>query len=982
MKIKKLFKPKKNKKKANTVSQKIRPGLFHRQWYLSKNPDVARSGLDPEEHYRNFGDAEGRWPNPYFDPNYYRSIAPGARKSGGLALAHFAEKGWQRGRNPSRKFSLKLYLEQYPDVAEAGTDPLSYHFERGQFEGKLAFNIVLEREGSAALIADMQRIHNSGLFDAGWYRKYYSDLWHADFDPLHHFVKHGWKEKRSPNVFFDTAWYVHKYGGDLGEDLGEINPLIYYIEKGFSLGHNPSPQFICETYFRKNPDLDPEKTEPLAHFLRHGMANGLKQPYPAEGKEKRLRRDAKLPVSDDLRGILHFKRAALNPDSESFDPDCMNIHWVIPDFAAGGGGHMTIFRMVHFLELAGHKQTIWINNPTLHKTPADAYRTIENHFQHFTGDVRFIDEDFANASGDAIIATDCWTVYPVLGNGNFHRRFYFVQDHEPSFHPMGANYLIADQTYHEDLDCICASPWLADLMSQKYGRWARHFWLAADRRIYFPAEQKPKNEKPRIAVYARHFTARRAVELAMLALEDLADRGVEFVVDFFGAPLSLTDAPFEFIDHGVASQEDLAQMFRKADIGVVFSATNYSLVPQEMMACGLPIVELDGESTRAIFPPETVTLAGPHPAGIADALQDLIGDPTRQATQAQAALEWVSGFSWSASADLVEAALRDRMSEFARPEPKPKPKPDDKPKASIVIPTLNAGPVFEGVLDAVLAQRAPWPFEILVVDSGSTDETLDIVAKHPSVRLHQIDKKDFNHGATRNLGAELTSGDFIAFLTHDAKPYNDRWLYNMVTAIERHPNAAGAFGRHLAWPDASPFTKRDLNAHFETFSHMPLAVDKGTKKKRWKEKDPEWMQKLHFYSDNNSCMRREVFEKLPYRTVAFGEDQLWAWDIINEGYQKVYAPQAVVFHSHDYDEAETFERSKTESAFFKHFFGYELMKDKKTLEDTLDVLNLSDTDWGEAHFVPQAEIDERKRLNKARLEGYLAGCQADTSEMF
>lgn len=952
--------------------------LFHREWYLSNNPDVATAGVDPLKHYLEYGEAEGRWPNPYFDPEYYKAHAPGAKKHDGSALEHYSEKGWSRERNPSRKFSSRLYLEQYPAIAEMKIDPLEYHLSCGRFKGNLTFQTSMEKGDDRQLMGALRLIGESGLFDAGWYRKYYSDLWYADIDPLFHYVKHGWSERRKPNIHFHPDWYERTYREDIGDEI----PLVYYIKDGHKIGHDPSPNFCCATYLAENKDIDGASVEPLAHYLSIGIAEGRRMPSPKHGKKPKLTKNAKTPVPENLRNLLEFEAVELDTTRKKFDPNHLNIHWVIPDFAAGGGGHMTIFRMVHFLELAGHKQTIWINHPSLHSSPEAAYETIEKHFQHFCGDVHFVDEGLTKAEGDIIIATDCWTVFPTIASRNFIRRFYFVQDFEPSFHPMGANYLVADQTYHEDLDCLCASPWLSALMEDKYDRWARHFWLAADKRIYFTPEQRKTNKKLRVAVYARHFTARRAVELALLALENLAGRNIDFAVDFFGAPLDFDQAPYEFVDHGVASQDTLAEIFRSADVGVVFSATNYSLVPQEMMACGLPIVELDGESTRAIFPENTVTLAAAHPIKIADAIDRLLNDAAARTEQAAAALDWVNEFSWPKSAAMVESAMIDRLSEFAKPVPENPATKDLSPKVSVIIPTLNAGTIFEQVLDALTGQSTPWPFEILVIDSGSTDQTLQTIAQFPDVRLHTIDKSEFNHGGTRNLGARLTSGEFIAFLTHDALPYNDRWLYNLVTSIERHPRAAGAFGKHLAYPDASAFTKRDLNNHFDMFTRMPLAVGKNTDTKLWRQKDIQWQQKLHFYSDNNSCMRRSVFEDIPYREVQFGEDQLWAWDIINAGFEKVYAPQAAVYHSHDFDEQETYERSEIESAFFNHFFGYELIKDQENLKQTIDILNISDREWGEKNGISDEEILLRQKLNKARLKGYLSGCTIDTSTLF
>ena len=956
--------------------------LFDEHWYRKTYRDVLASPLDPIEYYLQHGEAAGHWPNPYFNAGWYKKTYAAARRSKLPAVLHYALEGWQKNRDPSHKFCTEIYRAQYPDVDALNISPLQHFLQIGRYEGNLAFACRLRSiKDGKALIADMLLIQESGLFDRDWYEQYYDDLLGKDIDPLFHFVSEGAAQNRKANPIFEPQWYKERYG----HMLGDKNPLCHFILEGEKKLYDPAPDFSTKAYYARHSDLDKKTGSALSHYLANGFHHGEKKPSALESAkpQKQYLKSAKLPLDGGLRAMIDYDRTALAPTSKLFNSKRLNIHWVIPDFAAGGGGHMTIFRMVSFFERFGHRQTIWINNPTMHKTASDAADDILKHFQQFTGQVNFLDARFAKAEGDAIIATDCWTAWPVLSAANFKRRFYFVQDFEPSFHPMGSAYLAAEQTYHEDFDCICASPWLSQLMAEKYGRWARPFWLAADTDLYHPPQNKRENKHLRIAFYARHFTARRAVELGLLALETLANRGIEFEVDFFGAPVEFKSAPFKFKDHGVASPEQLASLFQQADIGVVFSATNYSLVPQEMMACGLPIVELKGESTECIFPDGTVSLAEPHPASIADALAKLISNPDDRQKQAKAALSWVKGFSWKASAKLVEDALIDRLREIGEDtaDTSPKEKPSS-PHASVVIPTYNAGPILDRVLKAVTKQNTPWPYEILVIDSGSTDETLATIAKYPDVRLHRIDKKDFNHGDTRNLGVALTQGDFIAFLTHDALPANENWLANLVSSIEKDPKIAGAFGKHLAYPEASTFTKRDLNAHFEMLNGQPLVLNKETNKARFDNNDQGWRQLLHFYSDNNSCMRRSVWKKIPYRAIKFGEDQVWADDIIKAGYSKIYAVRAVVYHSHDFNPTETYDRSLTEAAFFKHFFQYRLIKNEQELVKTLADLNRYDETWAKENGLSDAEISERWQQNEARLRGYLDGANADTSDMF
>lgn len=988
---------------ANQRAVIERSGLFVAEWYAGQYPD-ARTAPNALDHYLTVGEDQGYQPNPFFDPKWYRSRVEAANKDGVSALAHYALKGWRNGKHPSPAFSLKLYFDAYGESVGPDIDPLFYHLSRGQFEGKAAFHLSLQ-SGHDQTVQAMKEIAASGLFHREWYLAYYSDLWSLRRDPLQHFVQTGSAEGRNPNSYFETHWYQKRYNllpnessetveteeDDETAQLYSDLPVLHYIRQGALDDFATGPQFDGTAYSKENPDAR-EAPTPLTHLLGSLKENGLRElTRPSDiASATEVKAGAKLPVADHIRAAMHCTEAPLSPATTSFNPNGINIHWVMPDFAPGAGGHMTIFRMVHFLEVMGHKQTIWINNPTQHSTEDEAYQTILKHFQHFGGDVRFVDEDFAEvAEGDALIATDCWSVYPVVSAPKFLKRFYFVQDHEPSFHAVGAEHILAEQTYKFDLDCICASPWLADMMRETYGRTASHFWLAADKKLYWPPSQPRQSTVPRIAVYARHFTARRAVELALLALENLAERDINFHVDFFGADLDLIAAPFPVTDHGVASPEALASLFRAADIGLVFSATNYSLVPQEMMASGLPIVELGGESTRAIFPDETVTLAEPHPTKISDALYELLTDQKKRIEQANSALEWVTAFSWPKSAKAVESSILDGLTSVSKAQTSAakatglvsKAQETDI-KASVVIPTYNAGESFRDVLKAATEQEAPWAYEILVIDSGSTDETLDIIKEFPDVQLHEIKSKDFNHGGTRNLGAELTCGDFIAYLTHDALPYNSRWLYNMVSALEHYPDAAGAFGKHFAHEHASAFTKKELNAHFNMFDGLPLEMSRDTDRKRWNDNDTQWRQVLHFYSDNNSCFRREIWEKIPYQNAAFGEDQLWANDIIEAGYSKLYVPKAIVYHSHDYGVEETFERAKTESAFFKHFFGYCLMENTAAVEKACQDFDKDDVRFADENNLPQSELEERRKLLRARFEGYLAGSEADTRELF
>ncbi len=179
--------------------------------------------------------------------------------------------------------------------------------------------------------------------------------------------------------------------------------------------------------------------------------------------------------------------------------------------------------------------------------------------------------------------------------------------------------------------------------------------------------------------------------------------------------------------------------------------------------------------------------------------------------------------------------------------------------ATVVIPTKNAMPRFQRVLQRVLEQETPWKFEIIIIDSGSNDGTVEFVRAQKRVRLITIAPEELGHGRTRNQAISHAAGEYISLLTQDAEPFDQYWLVNLVNATAQDARIAGSFGRHLAKPDSNPFTQRDLENHFNNFLNHPRVVDRHLDARKYREGDVGWRQFLHFFSDNNSCLRRSVY---------------------------------------------------------------------------------------------------------------------------
>lgn len=221
-------------------------------------------------------------------------------------------------------------------------------------------------------------------------------------------------------------------------------------------------------------------------------------------------------------------------------------------------------------------------------------------------------------------------------------------------------------------------------------------------------------------------------------------------------------------------------------------------------------------------------------------------------------------------------------------------------EVSIILPTYNGISYIAEVLEGIFGQRTDFSYEVILIDSGSTDGTVEAVASYP-VRIYRIEKADFAHGKTRNFGASLAKGKFLVFLTQDATPAGPFWLQELIRGFALDPEVACVFGKQIPRPDCDPITKRDMNLHFDSYSktddpHMQFLEQSEESWNRY-QANPLW----HGFNSNvNSALRKSVWEKIRFRDVLYTEDQLMGRDILLRGYKKVYSPKAAVYHSHQY----------------------------------------------------------------------------------
>jgi hypothetical protein len=262
-------------------------GLFDAAWYLHAYPDVGQAGLDPLAHFVWYGWQERRKPNPYFDPDWYLTSYPDVVAAAMNPLLHYLRHGDLEGRRPVPHFEPDWYRTAHG----LAPDRLALrHFLPRRSTGRFAPCATLyavpflppwsgcakrNEDPFGAYLEDMARskqdafpdralVAASGLVDANYYLINGSDVHEAALDPVLHFCRFGWKEKRKPNIYFDTGWYL---ATNPRVALLGLNPLVHYVCEGEAANRRPVPYFD-PGWYRAAYGIPPDQGA-LAHYLAH-----------------------------------------------------------------------------------------------------------------------------------------------------------------------------------------------------------------------------------------------------------------------------------------------------------------------------------------------------------------------------------------------------------------------------------------------------------------------------------------------------------------------------------------------------------------------------------------------------------------------------------------------------------------------------------------------------------------------------------------
>lgn len=256
------------------------------------------------------------------------------------------------------------------------------------------------------------------------------------------------------------------------------------------------------------------------------------------------------------------------------------------------------------------------------------------------------------------------------------------------------------------------------------------------------------------------------------------------------------------------------------------------------------------------------------------------------------------------------------------------------PSIDAVIPVKNGMPEIRDCIDGILSQRLAVG-RIIVLDSGSTDGTLEYLSHIPQVTVVPVEPSTFNHGQTRNIGWQTSDAEFLFYTVQDARALSSGMLEDMLSGFSE-PTVAGVCGRQVVcqspkhnpveWhrPIDPPQERRYRVTDAAAFDDMPPAARKEM---------AAW--------DNVAAMyRRSELQGTPFREVKFGEDMYWAMDVLRKGRTLVHRPTASVCHYHLEDREGTFRRAMSSMYYNHRILGYTYPRPEMTARRIVSIVRL------------------------------------------
>ena len=276
------------------------------------------------------------------------------------------------------------------------------------------------------------------------------------------------------------------------------------------------------------------------------------------------------------------------------------IAWVISPPGPSSGGHQNAFLFMKYLEQAGYDITIFLYSaqpyPKISIEGVKKMLESSSGYPELSAAFRLYDPQTGIIGDfDAIVSSDWATAYAAWRYERDIPRIYWVLDFEPAFFPAGPDYIVAENSYRLGYKGITIGPWLAEKLTRDYNMPTDFYEYAVDSSRYSRTNDSRRNE---ILFYDRPTTPRRGTEFGLLVLEEVHRRRPDITINIAGWDMSHAGIDFPFINHGSMQVSELPHLYNKCAGALVLSLTCMSLLPLEVMACGVVPIVNDGENTR------------------------------------------------------------------------------------------------------------------------------------------------------------------------------------------------------------------------------------------------------------------------------------------------------------------------------------------------------------------------------------------------
>lgn len=339
------------------------------------------------------------------------------------------------------------------------------------------------------------------------------------------------------------------------------------------------------------------------------------------------------------------------------------ISWFVPSLIKGSGGHRTILIHAEALEKQGHECRIYIEGEGTDSSAAKRIRDL------FGLSFSFVCYGWEKVTPCDLCVATIWYSAKFVRDISFDcKKLYFVQDFEAYFMPMGEGYLFAENSYKYKIPTITIGRWLTNKLRQEFNSESYYYDFGA-----VPDNNIPDFETREKAVcfIYQPDKPRRCAQLGIEALGILKAVSPDIKIYLYGTN-SRPKLWFDFEFLGLLSVNQCRELYRKCSVGLCLSSSNPSRIPFEMMASGLPVVELFRENNLYDMPDDCVLLCDQTPEALAQGMLKLMREPNLLQEKSIACIEYMKNKTESTeiqqSTKIINKIIKGQSIDQATPE--------------------------------------------------------------------------------------------------------------------------------------------------------------------------------------------------------------------------------------------------------------------------------------------------------------------------